>query len=455
MSARVLVIDDDAVIRKLLEVTLRREGFDVTAEASGQTGWARFAAEHPELVVLDLGLGDADGLDLLPRFRQDAPDVKVVVITGEASVDVAARAMRLGAHDFLRKPIEPAELAATLRNAARQIELERHVGYLAGKRDGCGIFASPAMRRVCEEVQVIASRPVPTVLVTGESGAGKQVIARMLHDRSARAAGPFVELNASAIPEHLVESELFGHERGAFSDARERKLGLVEVADGGTLFLDEIGDLAAPAQAKLLSFVEQRTFRRLGATVARSVDVRLVAATHRDLAAMVEHGRFRADLWYRLSAVVVTVPPLRERVEDIAPLAEHFLAESSREYRRRWRAIAPAALDRLRRYRWPGNVRELRAVIARAALLHDGEVLDAEHLPAELGGAAPRIATGTRPPPVPAAPPEHVATLAEVERDHIRRVLALTGDNRSEAARLLGITRQTLRRKLAESPRSA
>ncbi len=454
MTPRVLVIDDDPVLRRLLEATLAREGFAVSVEDSGDGGWRRFEVEQPELIVLDLGLGDLDGLELLPRFRQEAPETKVVVITAATSMDVAVRAMRLGAYDFLRKPLEPAELAATLRNAVRTLELERHVGYLASKRDtGDGVIASPVMQRLHDEIRVIASHPVPTTLIRGESGSGKQVIACMLHAASDRAAGPFVEINCSAIPEHLIESELFGHEKGAFSDARERKLGLVEVADGGTLFLDEIGDLAAAAQAKLLTFVEQRTFRRIGSTIARSVDVRVVAATHRDLEAMGRDGGFRADLWYRLSAVVVQVPPLRERIEDIDALAAHFLAESSREFRRRWRAIAPATLERLRRYRWPGNVRELRAVIARAALLHDAEVLEPTHLPTDLDDPTPRLAAGTRPPPL-RREPDRIATLAEIERDHIRHVLALAHDNRSEAARLLGITRQTLRRKLAD-PRSA
>jgi DNA-binding NtrC family response regulator len=296
------------------------------------------------------------------------------------------------------------------------------------------------MRALLEDVRTIATRPVPTTLVLGESGSGKQLVARMLHDASERRDGPFVELNASAIPEHLVESELFGHERGAFSDARDRKLGLVEVADGGSLFLDEIGDLAPAAQAKLLTFVEQRAFRRLGATAPRTVDVRLIAATHRDLAAMVAAGRFRADLWYRLSAVVLRVPPLRERVEDVAPLAQHFLAEASREYRRHWRGLSADALAVLRGYAWPGNVRELRAVIARIALLGDGDLVEAHHLPVELRGAPPA--------PRREPPARTVMTLAEAERAHIEHVLAHAKGNRSEAARLLDITRQTLRRKL-------
>ena len=292
---------------------------------------------------------------------------------------------------------------------------------------------------------MIARSPVPLVSVTGESGTGKQAIARILHEGSARAAGPFVELNCSAIPEHLVESELFGHERGAFSDARERKLGLCEIADGGTLFLDEIGDLGTGAQAKLLTFLEQRTFRRVGATAVRRVDSRVVAATNRVLrAAAAAHG-FREELFYRINAITVHLPPLRERVPDVRVLAEHFLAESSREFGRRFQGIAPETAGLLERYRWPGNVRELGAVIARAALLHDDNELKPAHLPAEL------LAAALAAPAVPATPADAAAailTLEEVELAHIRRVLEICGGNRTLAAQHLGITRQTLAKKV-------
>jgi two-component system, NtrC family, response regulator AtoC len=304
------------------------------------------------------------------------------------------------------------------------------------------------MTRLLDEVEVIAKSPVPLVLVTGESGTGKQAIARMLHEGSPRASGPFVELNCSAIPENLVESELFGHERGAFSDARERKLGLVEIADGGTLFLDEIGDLGAGAQAKLLTFLEQRTFRRVGATAVRRVDARVVAATNRDLPAAVAAHTFREDLFYRVNAITVHLPPLRERIADVRVLAEHFLAESAREFGRRFQEIAPEAAGLLERYRWPGNVRELRAVIARATLLHDDPVLRPAHLPAELLAAA--LAA---PAVVQAAGQSSAAipTLEEVELGHIRRVLEICNGNRTLAAQHLGITRQTLAKKVGGS----
>ena len=299
------------------------------------------------------------------------------------------------------------------------------------------------------EVGVISASSVPTVLVTGESGTGKQAVARMLHEGSPRANGPFVELNCSAIPESLVESELFGHERGAFSDARERKLGLVELADGGTLFLDEIGDLGQSAQAKLLTFLEQRTFRRVGATSVRKVDARVVAATNRDLAGLVAARTFREDLFYRLNAITLRLPPLRDRRADVRALAEHFLAESVREFGRRFTGLAPETVGLLESYRWPGNVRELRAVISRAVLLHDDELLGPGHLPPELVAAA--LASAPAAPGRTTAGPEGmtaIPTLDEIELGHIRRVLEICGGNRTLAAQHLGITRQTLAKKV-------
>jgi DNA-binding NtrC family response regulator len=456
MSAHVLIADDEALIRQSIRSVLTSEGLEVTAAASGAEAWERFRDERPDIVLLDLVLGDADGLDLLQRMLKEAADAKVILISAHGSIESAVSAMKLGAYDFIKKPFELEEVVAAVRNAARTSTLENRVAYLAAqerKRTSGSSFvhAAPTMSRVLHDVGVIAASPVPMVLVTGESGTGKQAVARMLHDHSGRAAGPFVELNCSAIPENLVESELFGHERGAFSDARDRKLGLVEVADGGTLFLDEIGDLGGAAQAKLLTFLEHRTFRRVGATSVRRVDARVVAATNRDLSEMVAARTFREDLFYRLNAITLRLPPLRDRPEDVRPLAAHFLAESAREFGRRFTAIAPEAAGILESYRWPGNVRELRAVLARAVLLHDDELLRAQHLPPELVAAA--LAAG---PATAAARPRSaggsaIPTLEEIELGHIRRVLEICGGNRTQAAQHLGITRQTLAKKIGSS----
>jgi DNA-binding NtrC family response regulator len=442
MSASVLIADDEALIRQSLRALLADEGFDVGVAASGAEAWARFQETRPDVVLLDLVLGDADGLDLLRKMKQEAPDTKVVLISAHGSIESAVTAMKLGGYDFIKKPFELEEIVAAVRNAVRTSRLEQRVAYLAAqerRKNGGAAFvhASPRMDKLLGEVEVIAKSPVPLVLVTGESGTGKQAIARMLHEGSPRASGPFVELNCSAIPENLVESELFGHERGAFSDARD-----------GTLFLDEIGDLGTGAQAKLLTFLEQRTFRRVGATAVRRVDARVVAATNRDLRAAVGAHGFREDLYYRVNAITVHLPPLRERLPDVRALAEHFLGESSREFGRRFQGLAPETAGLLERYRWPGNVRELRAVIARAALLHDDTELKPAHLPAELLAAAlaaPAVASST------SAAGSAIPTLEEVELAHIRRVLEICGGNRTLAAQHLGITRQTLAKKVGSA----
>jgi two-component system response regulator AtoC len=452
MSAHVLVVDDEPLIRQSLRAALAQDGFNTEAAGSSAEAWERFRQERPDVVLLDLVLGDADGFDLLRRMRKEAPETKIVIITAHGTIEKAVAAIKQGAYDFIKKPFELEEITAAVRNAARTSSLEQRVEYLAAKErrhrsEPDFVHGSSVTRRVLDEVGLIAASPVPVVLVVGESGTGKQLLSRMVHDRSSRASGPFVELNCSAIPESLVESELFGHERGAFSDARDRKPGLVEIADGGTLFLDEVGDLGQAAQAKLLTFIEQRSFRRLGSTAVRRVDVRIVAATNRDLPGAVASRTFREDLWYRLNAMTVRLPPLRDRREDIAPLATHFLLDSSRQFNRSWRGLGTETTGLLERWRWPGNARELKAVMTRAALMHDEETLRPEHLPAEVVAAAlaePDPIGATAPPPG-----DHpIPTLADVELAHIRRVLEVCNGNRTVAAQHLGITRQTLARRL-------
>jgi DNA-binding NtrC family response regulator len=454
MSVQVLVADDEALIRQSLRTTLAREGFDVSVAASGNEAWLRFQEDRPDVVLLDLVLGDVDGMEVLRRIRQEGADTKVVLISAHGSIESAVAAMKLGGYDFIKKPFELEEIVAAVRNAARTRALEQRVAYMAAqerKRTETEAFVHAAERMtvLLRDVRTIAASPVPMVLVTGESGTGKQAIARMLHDLSPRAAGPFVELNCSAIPETLVESELFGHERGAFSDARERKLGLVEIADGGTLFLDEIADLGMGAQAKLLTFLEQRTFRRVGSTAVRRVDARVVAATNRDLKGMVASQKLREDLYYRLDAISVHLPALRERSEDVAPLAGHFLQLAAREFGRRFTAIAPETVGILAVYPWPGNVRELRAVVNRAVLMHDDQVLRPSHLPPDLVAAALTASSLVTPPEQsPRALQGAIPTLDQIELAHIRRVLEICGGNRTLAAHHLGITRQTLGKKI-------
>ena len=457
LAAHILVADDEALIRQSLRSALTQEGFEVSVAASGEQAWQLFQSGRPDVVLLDLVLGDVDGLEILRRIKQDTPEAKVLLMSAYGSIESAVQAMKLGGYDFIKKPFELEEIVVAVRNAVRTSRLESRVEYLAQKERSRNdpasfIYKSPAMQTVMAEVRIIAQSPVATVLVFGESGVGKQHIARALHDLSTRASGPFVELNCSAVPENLVESEFFGHERGAFSDARDRKLGLVEVADGGTLFLDEVGDLGAAAQAKLLTFLEQRTFRRVGATAMRRVDTRIVAATNRDLSQMTQlvgERSFRSDLWYRLNAMTITVPPLRTRHADIVPLVEHFLRIANREFRRSWNGVTAEAAKLLGSYSWPGNVRELRAVVQRAALLHDEQELGPQHLPSELRNAHPLPVDAH----VPASdgPLDSIRTLAAVELEHIRRVLDQCHGNRTLAAQHLGITRQTLTKKI-ETP---
>jgi two-component system response regulator AtoC len=455
LNAQVVVVDDEPLIRDSLRRAFRAEGFEVSVASSLAEANERLAEGQPDVVVVDLMLGSDDGFDLLRRVRRDLPETKVLVMTSYGTIETAVAAMKLGSYDFIKKPFDLDEMLAAVRNAVHTSTLERRVDYLAQRERSrhetrALVWEDPRTRALVSEIDVIASNSVPMVLITGESGTGKQHVARLLHERSRRADGPFVELNCCAMPENLIESELFGHERGAFSGAHERKLGLVEVAEGGTLFLDEIGDLGLPAQAKLLTFIEQRAFRRLGSTTVRRVNVRIVAATNRNLAERVAAREFREDLYFRLSSFTVRVPPLRERVGDVIPLATYFLEACAHEYGRRWRSVSPEAAALLIRYPWPGNVRELRSVVSRAALMNDAVVLTPDHLPDEL--SSPFLAAGDGAlTPLPAPPAEGepaIPSLAEVELAHIRRTLDQLGGNRTLAAQRLGISRQTLAKKL-------
>jgi two-component system response regulator AtoC len=439
MKRCVLVVDDEELIRRSLRMALEPAGYLVRLAANGSEALACIAADPPDCALIDLRLGDIDGLEVLRRARETVPGLKAIVITAHGDVDSAVQALRLGAYDFIRKPFDLEEIIASVKNALHTDELERQVAYFSGRASDL-IYASSAMRSVMDLVAKIAAQPVPVVLVLGETGTGKELVARALHLASARAGGPFIDLNCSAIPESLVESELFGHERGAFSDAREQKRGLVELADQGTLFLDEIGDLPAPAQAKLLKFVERREFRRVGGTTLQTVDCRMIAATNQQLDT---YPQFRRDLYYRLAGVTITLPPLRERDGDVLLLARHFLTYYSRQYRKRLDAFTPEAEALLCRYQWPGNVRELKAVIAEAALLVDTDPVGVENLRAVQRGVLESLAT--QPKTV-----DDILAIEELEQRYVTRVLELCGGNKVLAAQKLGISRQTLARWLAD-----
>ncbi|MEO7148448.1 MAG: sigma-54 dependent transcriptional regulator [Rhodanobacteraceae bacterium] len=436
--ARVLVVDDEASIRKTFRYCLEGVGYEVTCAESAELAGNLVQRMVFDLCLLDLKLGPASGIDLLPALRNAAPWMRVVMVTAHSSIDNAVAAMRAGASDYLVKPCscEQLRVAAERQLTAQRMELrleqlERAVG--ADEVDDALASRSPLMRQVVETTRSAAPAEV-TMLLLGESGTGKGMLARAIHRWSKRAAGPFVTVNAPSLSPTLFESELFGHRRGAFTGAVQNAAGRVSQADSGTLFLDEVGDVPLDLQPKLLRFLQDREYERVGDPVTRRADVRLVVATNRDLQQRVAEGAFREDLLYRLNVIALRLPALRERAEDILPLAEHFLAQFISTYGRRPRGFSEAARSALVGYRWPGNVRELRNVVERASILCAEPQIEARHL--ALGDAVAAA-------PAAAFQPQ---SLEELERLHIRSVLARS-DTLEHAARTLGIDVSTLYRK--------
>jgi len=450
MGPSVLIVDDEPLIVSSLGAVLQAEGFRTLPAGSGRAALATARESPPDAVLLDLVLGDMDGLDVLRALSgPEGSGPPIILLTAHGSIDSAVAAMKAGAVDFIKKPFEMDEVVASVRNALRTRSLERRVRYLEKDRRQTPVLLgeSAAWVRCREVLQAVARSSVPTVLLLGGSGTGKGAAARLVHEQSDRTSAPFVEINCATVPDASLEEELFGLESSEGSGAKVRREGLVEVADGGTLFLDEIGELPMPLQAKLLQFAEDRTFRRPGSNRELRVDARLVAASNRDLRAAVDAGRFRADLFYRLSEMSVVLPPLSARADDVVLLARAFLTEASRKYRRGFRGFSPEAEALLCAYRWPGNVRELRAVVNRIALTSDGELVGATHLPPEI--VTERVLED---PPLPQTPDSGpIPSLEQVELSYIRRVLALCGNNKVLASRHLGIARQTLARRLNEA----
>jgi DNA-binding NtrC family response regulator len=438
---RVLVVEDDPAFSEILCDELRSRGHVASPAARVGQALEQLRASDFDVAMLDLMLPDGSGIEVLREVKADERATECIVLTGYADVATAIEAMKLGAYDYLNKPARLDEIELVVQKAAEKARLRRENTSLRSRlerqhRNEGIVTEDPAMLELLRTLARVAPSELP-VLVTGETGTGKELVARALHERSPRAGGPFVAVNCGAVPENLVESELFGHEKGAFTGAVARKTGVFELADGGVLFLDEIGEVPAAAQVKLLRALESKEFMRVGATRPTRVDIRIVSATNRDLRAEVAAARFREDLYYRLSGLTLRLPPLRERQRDIALLAGHFLSRANPR-----KKLSPAALERLAAYAWPGNVRELQMVIQRAAILGAGEAVGPEDVlldpPQSWRSAAMKSGL----------------TLEEMEREYIQTVLAEHGGHRGKAAKALGIDPKTLYNKLgAARPR--
>ena len=446
MMATILLIDDEPDITATLGRFFERSRHQVEVAHSAEEGLAVFRKSRPDLVVLDLNLPDSSGLDVLARLHDE--QAVVIMMTGQGDIGTAVEAMRRGAENFLTKPVELGHLGAAAERALEKAKLREMNRFLTGRRgsatnnSGSLLGISPAMREIAEQIALLARSDKTTALLLGESGTGKGRVAELIHRQSPRGARPFVEVNCASLTAASLDSELFGHERGALGgEARERKIGLVEIADGGSLFLDEIGDLDATLQPKLLRVLEGKSFRRLGGTDEVRAQVRLIAATSKDLVNEVTADRFREDLYYRLSVMPITLPPLRARArEDLIELIAATIDELGPQLGEAPARVSDAALERLLKYAWPGNIRELRNVIERAMIMGRGaaEILPV-HLPSEV-----RDASG--------AAVEHYVpkSLEEVERVHMERTLRAHGGNRTRAARELGISRATLIKKIKD-----
>jgi two-component system nitrogen regulation response regulator NtrX len=445
MKPTILIVDDEPGVRSALSGVLRDEGYSVEAVSSGEACLDRLTRGPVDLIVLDVWLPGMDGLATLQRLRERQVDAQIVLISGHGNIESAVRAIKMGAFDFVEKPLSLDKTVLVVRNALRQRRLEAENQALRARVDRTQTMVgeSYAMRQLREQVAMAA----PTngrVLIYGENGTGKELVARTIHALSRRRAGAFVEVNCAAIPEELIESELFGHVRGAFTGAVADRRGKFEIADGGTLFLDEIGDMSIKTQAKVLRVLQEQTMEAVGGTARIRVDTRVLAATNKDLQTEIRSGNFREDLYFRLNVIPIFVPPLREREEDIPLLADHFMAEFAREYGRRAKAFEPPAIAVLQRYLWPGNVRELRNVIERLMIMVPGDTIAAADVGfLDQGGLAA---------PEPAAAAAQKLTLHEArdrfEKDLILRTLAEQQGNMSRTAEVLGVERSNLYRKM-------
>ncbi|MDA8308783.1 MAG: sigma-54 dependent transcriptional regulator [Deltaproteobacteria bacterium] len=453
----VLIIDDEENIRRYLGISLSQEGYEVHTAQSGKEGLALLLEKEVDIVVLDLHLPDSSGLDILRRIKNIDVDAVVIIITAYGDIGSAVEATKRGAYDYLTKPFEAEDVKTVINKALRVADLEDHVKLLRRQVDryqyGELIARSKKMRDLIQFGEQIAQTP-STVIIYGETGTGKELIANLIHKKSPRAGKPFVTIDCTSLPENLLESELFGHERGAFTGAVGLKKGLFEVANGGTVFLDEIGEIPVIIQAKILRVLESQTFRRVGGEKYIPTDVRIISATNRDLKKFVQEKRFRSDLYYRLNVVPIHLPPLRERREDIFPLIEYFVQLMNKKIGRRISTVSNEALKPLIEYDWPGNIRELRNIIEHMAITTDGPSITTKHLPVEIKGLQPGFglpeanngSSMEAETSLPDFKEAKKALIENFEKDYIRKLLEIHGGNVSRSAREIGTQRSSLQR---------
>jgi len=457
----ILLVDDEDTIRLFLEKTLRDEGYEALTAATGGEALETAFDKLPDLILLDLKLPDMNGIEVLKRIKEEIPEICVIMLTAFGDIETAVSAMKKGAFDFVSKPVNLEQLLMTVKKGLesqkltrelfqlrRQVKLDMDSNFIPGE--------SPQMKEIYEVVKRVAVSDTTTVLIQGESGTGKEVIATMIHQYSPRKDKPFLEINCASLPEELLESELFGHEKGAFTDAKVQKIGLLELANKGTLFLDEIGEMSLTIQVKLLRVLEKMSFRRVGGTKDIKVSVRIISATNRDLEMAVQNKNFREDLYYRLKVIPIHIPPIRERKEDIYLLMKHFLNQYNKQFNKNFQEIEDEAYEIILEYPWPGNIRELKNMIERIVLLEDDTVLRPKHLPPSIKGGAAPIGEATtlrmfemtlsRPLPSDGIPFEEM--LRNAEKEFIVKAMREAGGNQSKASRLLRLNRDKLRYRL-------